>query len=70
MTTATKPAALAPIVRVFPISEMHWETSDPFLFCAHHLDRYPRSNGQMGPDASLAGRELGSDFAGKDGWRM
>lgn len=68
MTTATKPGA--PIARVFPISEMHWETSDPFLFCAHHLDRYPRSNGRMGPDASLAGRELGSDFAGKDGWRM
>ena len=24
----------------------------------------------MGPDASLAGRELGSDFAGRDGWNM
>jgi redox-sensitive bicupin YhaK (pirin superfamily) len=24
----------------------------------------------MGPAASLAGRELGMDFAGKDGWRM
>src|SRR5687767_8549893 len=24
----------------------------------------------MGPAASLAGRELGQDFAGKDGWRM
>ena len=24
----------------------------------------------MGPAASLAGREIGMDFAGKDGWRM
>jgi hypothetical protein len=24
----------------------------------------------MGPAASLAGRDLGQDFAGKDGWRM
>ena len=24
----------------------------------------------MGPAASLAGRDLGQDFAGKDGWRI
>ena len=24
----------------------------------------------MGPDASLAGRSIGQDFEGKDGWRM
>ena len=24
----------------------------------------------MGPAASLAGRDIGKDFAGKDGWRM
>jgi redox-sensitive bicupin YhaK (pirin superfamily) len=47
-----------------------WPTIDPFLFCVHHLDVYPRGNAEMGPDASLAGREIGSDFAGKDGWRM
>jgi redox-sensitive bicupin YhaK (pirin superfamily) len=47
-----------------------WPTIDPFLFCVHHLDVYPRGNGKMGPDASLAGRELGQDFQGKDGWRM
>ena len=70
MTQASKPAALAPIAGVFPISEMHWETADPFLFCAHHVDHYPPGNGELGPAASLAGRELGSDFAGKDGWRM
>ena len=47
-----------------------WPTIDPFLFCAHHDDAYPRANGHMGPDASLAGRDIGQDFAGIDGWRM
>jgi redox-sensitive bicupin YhaK (pirin superfamily) len=47
-----------------------WVTVDPFLFCVHHDDAYPRGNEQMGPAASLEGRDLGQDFAGKDGWRM
>jgi len=47
-----------------------WQTADPFLFCVHHDDAYPAGNDQMGPAASLAGREIGMDFAGKDGWRM
>ena len=47
-----------------------WETADPFLFCVHHDDAYPRGNAQLGPAAALDGRELGNDFAGKDGWRM
>jgi redox-sensitive bicupin YhaK (pirin superfamily) len=47
-----------------------WPTIDPFLFCAHHDDAYPAGNDRLGPAASLAGRELGMDFAGKDGWRM
>lgn len=47
-----------------------WETCDPFLFCVHHLDRYPKGNDQMGPAASLEGRYLGQDFTTKDGWRM
>lgn len=47
-----------------------WETADPFLFCVHHVDDYPQANEQMGPAASLAGRRLGQDFQGKDGWRM
>ncbi len=47
-----------------------WPTYDPFLFCVHHVDHYPEGNEAMGPDASLAGRQIGSDFAGKDGWRM
>ena len=47
-----------------------WPTADPFLFCVHHLDRYPEGNEQMGPAASLTNRDLGMDFAGVDGWRM
>ena len=47
-----------------------WETEDPFLFCVHHDDAYPKGNEVLGPSASLAGRTLGQDFEGKDGWRM
>ncbi len=47
-----------------------WKTIDPFLFCVHHDDHYPRGNSQLGPDAALDGRDIGQDFAGKDGWRM
>lgn len=47
-----------------------WETADPFLFCAFHNDKYPKGNGKLGPDASLAGRLLGQDFQQKDGWAM
>lgn len=47
-----------------------WETQDPFLFCAYHKDHYPKGNSNLGPDASLAGRNLGMDFQLKDGWRM
>jgi redox-sensitive bicupin YhaK (pirin superfamily) len=47
-----------------------WEAPDPFLFCVHHEDAYPAGNDRLGPAASHAGRELGNDFAGRDGWRM
>jgi len=47
-----------------------WATIDPFLFCVYHDDAYPAGNAQFGPKASLAGRNIGQDFAGKDGWRM
>ena len=47
-----------------------WETQDPFLFCVHHMDHYPKGNDALGPDASLAGRAIGQDFTVKDGWRM
>lgn len=48
-----------------------WTTQDPFLFCAFHKDDYPKGNGDLGPDGSyLNGRNLGSDFGGKDGFSM
>ncbi len=47
-----------------------WFTQDPFLFCVHHDDAYPAGNDQLGPAASLAGRNIGMDFEGIDGWRM
>jgi len=47
-----------------------WQTQDPFLFCVHHEDFYPRGNSNLGPAASLDGRHLGQDFVVKDGWRM
>ncbi|MGZ4735012.1 MAG: pirin family protein [Acidimicrobiia bacterium] len=47
-----------------------WPTIDPFLFCAHHDDAYPAGTDSLGPDAPLTGREIGSDFAGVDGWNM
>ena len=47
-----------------------WPTRDPFLFCVHHNDVYPSSKGDLAPDSSLIGRELGQDFSNKDGWSM
>ncbi len=47
-----------------------WETRDPFLFCVHHEDFYPKGNEQMGPAVSLAGRPIGNDFTIRNGFRM
>ncbi|MCB0665667.1 MAG: pirin family protein [Saprospiraceae bacterium] len=47
-----------------------WDTIDPFLFCVHHEDFYPKGNANLGPEISLAGRNLGNDFTVKDGFRM
>ena len=57
------------ILSVTPLG-FPWQTIDPFLFCVYHDDSYPKGNDAMGPAASLAGRDLGQDFAGRDGWRM
>ncbi|WP_431262429.1 pirin family protein [Roseateles chitinivorans] len=74
MTDTASPASLSspssPVVSVQPLG-MPWDTIDPFLFCVHHDDAYPRGNGRHGPDATLlAGRQMGSDFSRKDGWSM
>lgn len=58
-----------PILGAAPLSSP-WQTRDPFLLCVHHVDLYPRGNEALGPAASLEGRDMGQDFAGKDGWRM
>lgn len=47
-----------------------WDTVDPFLFCVHHNDAYPKGNEKLGPDVSLSGRNLGMDFEVRDGFRM
>lgn len=60
---------LDPIIATKPLG-FQWETFDPFLFCAHHEDDYPKGNGNMGPADSLEGRDLGDDFIIKDGYRM
>jgi quercetin 2,3-dioxygenase len=59
----------SPIKRIRPLG-FPWETADPFLFCVYHQDAYPAGNELLGPAASLAGRNIGQDFEGKDGWRM
>ena len=71
MTTSTTQSGTASdtILRIAPLG-FPWETADPFLFCAHHDDAYPAGNGKMGPQASLAGRQIGQDFSRKDGWSM
>ena len=58
------------IIETFRLGNPPWPTLDPFLFAVHHDDAYPPGNEHLGPAASLDGRELGMDFAGKDGWRM
>ena len=58
-----------PIKQITPLG-FPWQTSDPFLFCVHHEDFYPKGNEQLGPQASLAGRNMGNDFVVKDGFRM
>jgi quercetin 2,3-dioxygenase len=57
------------IERVAPLA-FPYTTRDPFLFCVHHDDHYPPGNAELGPLASLAGRNLGQDFVVKDGFRM
>jgi redox-sensitive bicupin YhaK (pirin superfamily) len=58
-----------PVLQTVPLG-FQWPTVDPFLFCAHHDDAYPAGNADLGPDAPLAGRRIGQDFDGVDGWNM
>ena len=47
-----------PVLQTVPLG-FQWATVDPFLFCVHHLDRYPAGNEHMGPAASLGGTRHG-----------
>lgn len=59
-----------PIIRTRKLG-FQWETSDPFLFCVHHEDFFPKGEENFGPDPKLlSGRNMGSDFEVKDGFRM
>lgn len=58
------------IKQVTPIG-FHWPMQEPFLFCAHHYDYYPAGNENNGLNQShFAGRNMGSDFEIKDGFRL
>jgi len=67
---ANKAEAVEPKLRNIKPLGFQWETLDPFLFCVHHEDFFPKGNEQMGPACSLAGRDMGQDFMIKDGFRM
>ena len=59
-----------PILKIKELG-FHWETKDPFMFCAFHQDDYPKGEAHKGPSKdALKGRFLGNDFQKKDGWRM
>jgi quercetin 2,3-dioxygenase len=70
VTLSPQPHPSSSILEQTQLGSPPWVTVDPFLFCVHHDDAYPKGNTELGPAASLAGRRIGMDFEGKDGWRM
>ena len=51
--------------------DFQWPTLEPFLFCVHHHDLYPKGNDKFGVDAQhFEGRQMGADFVLKNGFRM
>jgi len=69
-STITKKKKEMKLIKSIKPMGFTWETMDPFLFCVHHEDFFPKGNENMGPKASLEGRSIGDDFIIKDGWRM
>ncbi len=69
MSETATPTPKHPVIEVKPMG-FAWDTLDPFLFCVHHEDKFPKGNEEMGPAVSLKGRSLGDDFIIKDGFRM
>lgn len=69
-TTSNSNQKMKPIKNTQPLG-FQWHTQDPFLFCVHHEDYFPKGNDVMGPDSSyFKGRHMGDDFIIKDGFRM
>lgn len=69
-TLGVKLPPMSPVIRVRAMG-FNWEPTDPFLFCVHHEDHFPKGNEQMGPDRHhFKGRQIGDDFIIKDGFRM
>jgi len=67
---AVAPETSNPILNIKALG-FAWDTADPFLFCVHHEDAFPKGNDVMGPDSKyLDGRQEGDDFIIKDGFRM
>jgi redox-sensitive bicupin YhaK (pirin superfamily) len=59
-----------PINNIQPLG-FQWQTADPFLFCVHHEDFYPKGTEDLGVATELlTGRYLGNDFQPRDGFRM
>lgn len=70
LETSNITKTMNPIISTQPLG-FQWETADPFLFCVHHEDYFPKGNDVMGPDTEhLKGRHIGDDFIIKDGFRM
>lgn len=59
----------AKILGIHPLSRP-WKGYDPFLYVMYHQDTFPKGNAELGPEASLAGRNIGNDFQNIDGWNM
>ena len=58
------------IIKVEEIG-LHYNTDNPFLFCANHKDNYPEGDDNYGvAKDKLEGRSIGNDFSIKDGWSM
>lgn len=48
--------SVSPIYAITPI-EFRLDLKDPFIFCAHHLDYYPKANADMGPTTAALNKE-------------
>ncbi len=58
------------ILKIEPLGSP-WKTIDPFLVCAHHVDKYPQGNDELGPNsASGLDQSEGGDFNKTGLWNM